>query len=82
MTVDVSQPSSTTPLGKSVNRKNTRGQDKAIVCKVIDAYEVPSGCDPQEFKERLIAEFCGASTEVRDDFIEGLSRWLSEATQE
>ena len=39
------------------------------------------GQDPQEFKEQLIAEFCGQSSQVRDDFIEGMSRWLGEATQ-
>ncbi|MCY3692352.1 MAG: hypothetical protein OXI54_11295 [Chloroflexota bacterium] len=42
---------------------------------------VPAGRDPQAFKEQLISEFCGESSRVRDDFIEGMSRWLSEATQ-
>lgn len=81
MTVDATWPSSAGPLGMPVNPDFTPGQDMAVACDVIDAYEVPSGCDPQEFKERLIAEFCGASSRVRDDFIEGLSQWLSEATQ-
>jgi len=44
--------------------------------------EVPAGRDPQDFKEQLIAGFCGESSKVRDDFIQGMSRWLSEATQQ
>ena len=43
--------------------------------------EVLQGQNPQAFKEQPIAEFCGASRRIRDDFIEGMSRWLSEATQ-
>ena len=39
------------------------------------------GQNPQAFKEQPIAEFCGASSRTRDDFIEGMSQWLNEATQ-
>ena len=81
MTVDATWPSSAHSVGVPVNRVFNSGEDMAIACDVINAFAVPSGQDPQEFKEQLIAEFCGESDQVRDDFIEGMSRWLSEATQ-
>ena len=81
MTVDATWPSSAEPLGMPVNRRFNAGQDMTIACDVIDTHPVPSGRDPQAFKEQLIAEFCGASSQVRDDFIEGMSRWLSDATK-
>ena len=81
MTVDATWPGSAGPLGMPVNGVFRPGADMAIACNVIDAFEVPAGRDPQDFKEQLIAEFCGESGQVRDDFIEGMSRWLSEATQ-
>ena len=81
MVVDATWPSSTAPLGMPVNRHFEAGQDMTIACDPIDTYEAPAGQDPQVFKERLIEEFCGASSQVRDDFIEGMSRWLSHATR-
>ena len=80
MVVDATWPSSAAPLGMPVNREFKAGQDMTIACHPIDTYEAPAGQDPQVFKERLIAEFCGASSQVRDDFIEGMGRWLSHAT--
>ena len=81
MTVDATWPSSAQPLGMPVNQAFNPGKNMTIACDPIDTRAVPMGQDPQEFKERLIAEFCGQSSQVRDDFIEGMSRWLSEATQ-
>ena len=81
MTVDATWPSSTQPLGMPVNQSFKPGDDMTIACDPIETREVPEGRDPQEFKEQLIAEFCGESGQARDDFIEGMSRWLSEATQ-
>ena len=81
MTVDATWPNSAQSVGMPVNRAFNAGEDMAIACDVIEAFEVPAGQDPQAFKEQLIAEFCGDSTQVRDDFIVGMSRWLSEATQ-
>lgn len=80
MVVDATWPSSAAPLGMPVNRHFEAGRDMTIACDPIDTYQVPAGQDPQAFKERLIEEFCGASSRVRDDFIEGMSRWLSRAT--
>ena len=80
MVVDATWPSSAELLGMPVNRHFEAGQAMTIACDPIDTCEVPAGQDPQVFKERLIAEFCGASSRVRDDFIEGMSRWLSHAT--
>ena len=81
MTVDATWPSSAKPLGMPVNTVFKAGEDMTIACEPIATHEVPAGRDPQDFKEQLIAEFCGKSSKVRDDFIEGMSRWLSEATQ-
>ena len=81
MTVDATWPSSAKPLGMPVNPVFKAGEDMTIACDVIAAFEVPAGQDPQTFKEQLIEEFCGAASRARDDFIEGMSRWLSEATQ-
>ena len=81
MTVDATWPSSAEPLGMPVNQVFKAGEDMAIACDAVEQLEVPAGRDPQDFKEQLIAEFCGESSQVRDDFIVGMSRWLSEATQ-
>lgn len=78
--VDATWPSSAARLGMAVNRHFAAGQDMTIACDPIDTYEVPADQDPQVFKERLIEEFCGASSQIRDDFIEGMSRWLGHAT--
>ncbi len=81
MNVDATWPCSAGPLGMPVNRTFTEGKDMAIACDPVDSFVVPTGDDPQVFKERLIAEFCGSSSTIRDEFIEGMSRWLSDATQ-
>ena len=80
MVIDATWPSSAAPLGMPVNRHFETGQDMTIACDPIDTYEVPAGQDPQAFKERLIEEFCGASSRFRDDFIQGMSQWLSHTT--
>ena len=80
MIVDATWPSSAGTLGMTVNGDFHPGIDMTVACDPIDTYEVPEGRDPQEFKEHLIAEFCGESSKVRDDFIEGMGRWLGEST--
>ena len=81
MNIDCTWPSSAEPLGMPVNRTFVEGRDMEIACDPVDSFIVPSGDDPQAFKEQLIAEFCGSSSTIRDEFIEGMSRWLSNATQ-
>ena len=78
--VDGTWPSSAEPLGMPVNREFTPGADMVIACDPIETLPVPDGRDPQEFKEQVIREFCGDSSAVRDQFIEGLGRWLAEST--
>ena len=78
--VDATWPSSAGPLGMPVNREFVTGADMTIACDPIETLPVPEGRDPQEFKEQLIREFCGNSSRVRDEFIEGLGRWLAEST--
>ena len=81
MDVDCTWPSSAAPLGMPVNGTFVEGRDMTIACDPIESFVVPADDDPQAFKEQLIAEFCGSSGKIRDDFIEGMSRWLSDATQ-
>lgn len=78
--VDATWPSSAGPLGMPVNGEFLPGSDMAIACDPIETLPVPEGMDPQEFKEQVIREFCGESSGVRDEFIEGMGRWLGEST--
>ena len=78
--VDATWPSSAEALGMIVNREFTAGKDMSIACDPIETLPVPEGQDPQGFKEQVIREFCGASSAVRDQFIEGMGRWLGEST--
>lgn len=78
--VDATWPSSAGPLGMTVNREFKPDRDMTLACQPIETLPVPEGVDPQEFKERVIREFCGTSSQVRDEFIEGMGRWLSEST--
>ena len=80
MVVDATWPSSAGPLGMTVNREFRPGSDMTIACDPIETLPVPEGQDPQGFKEQVIREFCGASSAVRDEFIEGMGRWLGEST--
>ena len=81
MNVDGTWPSAAELLGMPVNRTFVEGRDMGIACDPVESFIVPAGDDPQAFKEQLIAEFCGSSSTIRDEFIEGMSRWLSDATQ-
>ena len=78
--VDATWPSSAGPLGMPVNLEFVLGRDMALACDPLESLPVPEGMDPQEFKEELIAGFCGDSGQIRDDFIEGLGRWLGGST--
>ncbi len=80
LVVDATWPSSAVPLGMPVNREFVPSRGMTIACDPIETLPVPDGRDPQEFKEQVIREFCGESSGVRDEFIEGLGRWLAEST--
>ena len=80
MTLDATWPASAGPLGMTVNREFAPGQDMIIACDPIETLPVPEGQDPQAFKEQVIRDFCGESSAARDQFIEGLGRWLAEST--
>ena len=80
MVVDATWPSSAGPLGMTVNPVFQPGSDMTIACEPIETLPVPEGRDPQEYKEEIIREFCGDSSGVRDEFIEGMGRWLGEST--
>ena len=78
--VDATWPSSAEPLGMTVNHSFKPGSDMKLACDPIETLPVPYGRDPQEFKEQLIEKFCGAQGSLRDEFIEGMGRWLAEST--
>ena len=78
--VDATWPSAAGPLGMTVNHDFRPGSDMIIACDPIETLPVPDGIDPQEFKEQVIREFCGTSSGARDEFIEGMGRWLGEST--
>jgi hypothetical protein len=64
----------------TVNHSFKPGSDMKLACDPIETLRVPYGRDPQEFKEQLIEKFCGAQGSLRDEFIEGMGRWLAEST--
>ena len=74
--VDATWPRSVEQLGMKVNHDFNPGTDMVLACEPIDTFPVPPGRDPQQFKEDLIERFCGAQGQRRDDFIEGMGRWL------
>ena len=78
--VDATWPSSAGPLGMKVNAEFTPGSDMALACDPIETLPVPEDQDPQEFKEQVIERFCGADSQARNEFIEGMGRWLGEST--
>ena len=75
-TIDATWPRSVEQLGMKVNQEFKPGTDMALACNPLEIFRVPPGQDPQEFKEGLIERFCGAQDKRRDDFIEGMGRWL------
>ena len=78
--VDATWPSSAGPLGMTVNQCFSPGTDMTLACDPIETLLVPADQEPQEFKELLIEKFCGARSGLRDQFIEGMGRWLGEYT--
>ena len=78
--VDATWPSSAGPLGMTVNWEFIPGRDMILACDPIETLPAPEGQDPQEFKEQVIREFCGESSEARDKFIEAMGRWLGQST--
>jgi hypothetical protein len=80
MTVDATWLTKAASLGMTVDSVFESGNDMTLACSPIEAYEVPEGRDPQEFKEELIEIFCGSQTDDWDRFIKGLPEWLSKYT--
>ena len=79
-TVDATWPSSAEPLGMTVNHEFILGVDMSVACDPYETFVVPEGQDPQQFKEELIEKFCGIDGQRRDDFIEGMGKWLGDNT--
>ena len=80
MVVDATWPSNAASLGMTVNHDFDPGIDMKLACEPIDTFPVPEKLDPQQFKEQLIETFCGTHSQLRDDFVEGMGRWLGEHT--
>lgn len=76
MDVDATWPLPASHLGMPVNDGFQPGVNMQIACEPVEFFEVPDSIDPQTFKEQLIKTHCGSQSEQRDQFIQGMSRWL------
>jgi len=77
MTVDATWPASARTLGMPSNAAFEAGRDQVIACDPIEMFHVPPDADPQELKERILADHVGAQAARSDAFITALSAWLA-----
>tara|TARA_B100001750_G_scaffold247413_1_gene273078 strand:- start:1282 stop:1905 length:624 start_codon:yes stop_codon:yes gene_type:complete len=74
--VDATFPSSVRSHGLVVNDFEPTNEMLTIL-PVEKEFEIPSGDDPQDFKNTLINKYCGRFVEEREQFISLLSNWLA-----
>ena len=77
MTVDATWPAVARTLGMPSNASFEVGRDQVIACDPIEMFHVPEDTDPQELKERILADHVGAQAARREAFIASLSDWLA-----
>lgn len=77
MTVDATWPATARRLGLPANPSFTPGRDQQIACDPIEVFHVPEDADPQELKERILADHVGSQAARREAFIAALSDWLA-----
>lgn len=77
MTVDATWPATARSLGLPANPSYQPGRDQQIACDPIEIFHVPEDADPQELKERILADHVGAQAARRDAFINALSDWIA-----
>lgn len=78
MTVDATWPAEARRLGLPSNPAFEPGRDQQIACDPIEVFHVPEDTDPQELKDRMVADHVGAEAARRDAFINALSDWLAQ----
>jgi hypothetical protein len=75
MIVDATWPLAMRPSGRVVNEHFVLGEDQQIAEPPLETWEVPSGYDPQEFKEQLLrTHFTPAELKYRELVIQWLSQ--------
>jgi hypothetical protein len=77
MTVDATWPASAHTLGIPSNAAFEPGRDQVIACDPIEIFHVPPDIDPQELKDRILADHVGSDAARREAFIAALSAWLA-----
>jgi hypothetical protein len=77
MTVDATWPAAARRLGMPSNASFEPGRDMHIAGDPIEIFHVPEDTDPQELKERILADYVGSEAARRDVFITALSDWLA-----
>jgi hypothetical protein len=79
MIVDATWPLATKAAGLRVNGEFVLGQDQQIADDPIQNWVVPEGIDPQDFKDKLLAEqFSEEELHYRDLFIKMISELLGQ----
>ncbi|MGE3960302.1 MAG: hypothetical protein AB7F65_01305 [Dehalococcoidia bacterium] len=76
MTVDATWPADARRLGLPANPSFEPGRDQHMACDPIEVFHVPEESDPQELKDRIVADHVGTQGARRDAFITALSDWL------
>lgn len=75
MIVDATWPLSSGPSGRVVNERFVLGEDQQIAEPPLETWPVPSGQDPQAFKEQLLqTHFTPAELKYRELVIQWLSQ--------
>ncbi len=77
MTVDATWPAAARRLGLPANPSFESGRDQHIACDPIEIFHVPEDTDPQELKDRILADHVGSQAARREAFIAALSDWLA-----
>ena len=77
VTVDATWPAEARRLGLPANPSFEPGRDQHIACDPIEIFHVPEDADPQELKDRILADHVGAQAARREAFIAALSDWLA-----
>jgi hypothetical protein len=79
MIVDATWPASYRKYGLVVNEEFILGQDQHIASSPTRIWEVPTGTDPQAFKDELLRQnFTPHELEVRDEYIRTLGELFAQ----
>lgn len=76
-TVDATWPAAARRLGLPANPAFEPGRDQVIACDPIEFFHVPDDMEPQELRQRILADHVGSDVARRDVFLQALSDWLA-----